>query len=116
VIAWDHHGKDSGAGRKGCEYTARFAPEALIMWLKTAIIIVFLALLLSLGSGLVFLFKDRGEGKRTMYALGIRVTLAVTLLVLISYGVLTGKLQSQAPWSKQLDPLLEQQQNQQQDQ
>jgi hypothetical protein len=79
------------------------------MWLKTAIIIVFVALLLSLGSGLVFLFKDRGEGKRTMYALGIRVTLAVTLLTLIAYGVLSGQLQSQAPWSKQLDSLPQQQ-------
>jgi len=79
------------------------------MWLKTAIIIVFVALLLSLGSGLVFLFKDRGEGKRTMYALGIRVTLAATLMALITYGVLSGQLQSQAPWGKQLDPLLQQQ-------
>ena len=79
------------------------------MWLKTAIIIVFVALLISLGSGLVFLFKDRGEGKRTMYALGIRVTLAATLLVLITYGVMSGQLQSRAPWSKHLDPLLEQQ-------
>lgn len=79
------------------------------MWLKTAIIIVFVALLLSLGSGLVFLFKDKGEGKRTMYALGIRVTLAATLLVLITYGVLSGQLHSQAPWSKHLDPMLQQQ-------
>jgi len=79
------------------------------MWLKTAIVIVFVALLLSLASGLAFLFKDRGEGKRTLYALGIRITLAATLMALISYGVLTGKLQSQAPWSKELDPLLQQQ-------
>jgi hypothetical protein len=78
------------------------------MWLKTAIIIVFVALLISLASGLVFLFKDRGEGKRTMYALGIRVTLAATLLILVTYGVLSGQLQSQAPWSSQLDPLLQQ--------
>lgn len=79
------------------------------MWLKTAILIVFVALLLSLGSGLVFLFKDKGEGKRTMYALGIRVTLAATLMVLITYGVLSGQLRSQAPWGKELDPLLQQQ-------
>jgi hypothetical protein len=79
------------------------------MWLKTAIIIVFVALLLSLGSGLVFLFRDRGEGKRTMYALGIRITLAVALMALITYGVLSGQLHSQAPWSKPLDALLQQQ-------
>jgi len=79
------------------------------MWLKPAIVIVFLALLLSLGSGLVFLFKDKGEGKRTMRALGVRVSLAGLLLALITYGVLSGQLQSRAPWSKQLDPLLQQQ-------
>ncbi len=79
------------------------------MWLKPAIIIVFLALLLSLGSGLLFLFKDKGEGKRTMYALGIRVSLAAILLALITYGVLSGQLHSKAPWSRHLDPLLQQQ-------
>lgn len=78
------------------------------MWLKTAIVIVFVALVISLGSGLIFLFKDQGEGKRTLYALGIRVTLAATLLVLITYGVLSGQLRSQAPWSQHLDPLLQQ--------
>lgn len=79
------------------------------MWLKPAIVIVFLALLLSLGSGLVFLFKDKGEGKRTLWALGIRVSLAAILLALITYGVLSGQLQSNAPWSRHLDPLLQQQ-------
>ena len=80
------------------------------MWLKVAIVIVFVALIISLGSGLVFLFRDKGEGKRTMYALGIRVSLAGILLALITYGVLSGKLQSNAPWSRNLDPLLQQRQ------
>jgi hypothetical protein len=86
-----------------------FLLESGAMWLKPVIVIVFFALLVSLASGLAFLFKDRGEGKRTLYALGIRVTLAGILLALITYGVLSGKLQSKAPWSKHLDPLLQQQ-------
>jgi hypothetical protein len=69
------------------------------MWLKVAIVVVFLALLVSLASGLVFLLKDQGSTKRTLYSLGTRVTLAIVLLGLISYGVLTGKLRSQAPWA-----------------
>lgn len=69
------------------------------MWLKVAIVVVFVALLVSLASGLVFLLKDQGSTKRTMYSLGARVSLAIILLGLISYGVLTGQLQSQAPWA-----------------
>ena len=69
------------------------------MWLKVAIVVVFVALLLSLASGLVFLLKDQGSTRRTMYSLGVRVSLAIVLLGLISYGVLTGQLRSQAPWA-----------------
>ncbi|MEC7805387.1 MAG: DUF2909 family protein, partial [Pseudomonadota bacterium] len=48
--------------------------------LKTIIIILLFLLLLSLFSGLVFLFKDKGSPnkKRTLYMLGIRVSLAAT--------------------------------------
>jgi undecaprenyl pyrophosphate phosphatase UppP len=69
------------------------------MWLKPAIVIVFLALLVSLASGLVFLMKDQGSTKRTLYSLGVRVTLAAVLLGLIAYGVVSGQLRSKAPWS-----------------
>lgn len=70
------------------------------MWLKTAILIVFFALLASLASGLFFLVKDQGRSKRTLYSLGVRVTLAIILLALISYGMLSGQLKSKAPWSQ----------------
>lgn len=70
------------------------------MWLKPAILIVFFALLASLASGLFFLVKDQGKTKRTLYSLGVRVTLAIILLALISYGILSGQLRSKAPWSQ----------------
>lgn len=70
------------------------------MLLKIAIIVLFFALLISLGSGLVFLLKDQGASKRTMHSLGFRVTLALVLLGLVTYGVMTGQLRSQAPWSQ----------------
>lgn len=85
------------------------------MWLKIAIVVVFFALLASLASGLVFLVKDQGQGKRTLYSLGLRVSLAVILLVLISYGVLTGQLRSKAPWSATNKQQLQQQAPQQQE-
>ena len=69
------------------------------MWLKVIIVLLFLAILASLSSALVFLLKDMGsESKRTLYALGIRITLAALLLISIFYGIYTGQLGSRAPW------------------
>ena len=66
--------------------------------LKVIIAVLLVAILLSLGSGAVFFFKDQGEGKRTLYALGLRVTLAVLLILCLVYGVLSGQLTLNAPW------------------
>ncbi len=66
--------------------------------LKIIIAILFLAILVSLGSGAVFFFKDQGETKRTMYSLGIRVTLALLLMICVTYGVVSGELTLSAPW------------------
>jgi len=49
-------------------------------------------------SSLFFLFKDKGHGKRSVYSLGFRVSLAVLLLVLISYGLYTGELGNTVPF------------------
>ena len=69
------------------------------MWLKVIIVVLFLAVLASLSSALVFLLKDTGnQSKRTLYALGIRITLASLLLISIFYGLYTGQLGSRAPW------------------
>lgn len=68
------------------------------MWLKPAILIVFILLVISLFSSLFFVYKDKGEGMRPFYALTTRVTLAVLLIGLIGYGLATGQLGSRAPW------------------
>ncbi len=70
------------------------------MWLKVAIVILFVAVLGSLSSGLVFLLKDveTSQSRRALYALGIRITLAVALMMLIGYGLYSGQLASTAPW------------------
>lgn len=66
--------------------------------LKAIIIILLIAILASLGSSAVFFFKDQGENRRTLYALGVRVTLAVLLMICLVYGVLSGQLGLNAPW------------------
>lgn len=70
------------------------------MWLKIIILVLFVGIVASLGSGLRFLLKDAGvpESKRTLYALGIRICLATVMMLLVFYGFSTGILTSQAPW------------------
>ena len=54
--------------------------------LKTLIIFVVVLLIISLGASLVFLLLDQGktDSKRTVYALGARVTFAVILILLLN--------------------------------
>ena len=62
------------------------------MTVKPIIILLIAGILVSIASSLFFLFKDRGQGKRTVYSLGIRVTLAILLIILVAYGLSTGEL------------------------
>ena len=73
------------------------------MLLKMLVVILFIGVIASLTSGLVFLLKDiQSPTKRTLYALGIRITLASLLLGTIFYGLYTGQLGSGAPWDKKI--------------
>lgn len=67
--------------------------------LKTIIVLLLAGILISLAFGFVFFFKDKGRSKRVLYALGVRVTLAVILIVCVFYGLMTGELTFQAPWN-----------------
>lgn len=70
--------------------------------LKIIIVVLFIGIVISLFSSLVFLFKDadRPQSRRTLHALGVRITLAAALLASIGYGFYTGelKLGVNAPW------------------
>ena len=70
--------------------------------LKVIIVILLICVILSLMSGLVFLFKDTGrpDSRRLWYALGVRITFATLLLIAIGYGFYTGELRMgvNAPW------------------
>ncbi|HCS28384.1 MAG TPA: DUF2909 domain-containing protein [Spongiibacteraceae bacterium] len=69
------------------------------MGIKIAIVILFIGVVISLFTGLTFLVKDQGDGKkRQWYALGARVVLTASLLGTIFYGIQSGKLQFGAPW------------------
>lgn len=68
--------------------------------IKVLIVILFIAVVASLSSGLVFLLKESSvsASRRTLYALGIRIGLASVLLLVIGYGLASGELVSTAPW------------------
>jgi len=59
-----------------------------------------LALVASLGSGFYYLMIDQGDKtkRRTFHSLGVRLTLAATMLAVIVYGVATGQLGHRNPW------------------
>jgi hypothetical protein len=66
--------------------------------LKIIIVLLLIAVIISLVSGAAFFYRDQGESKRTLYALGIRITLATLLILCIVYGVVSGQLTLNAPW------------------
>jgi hypothetical protein len=66
--------------------------------LKAAIILLLLATLVSLFSGLFFLVKDEGRGSRLVNALTVRVILAATTLALVAWGFYSGQLVSHVTW------------------
>lgn len=57
--------------------------------MKAAVLLILLAILVSLGSGLYYLIKDREGSPRLMKALTIRVALsaALILFLVISYSM-----------------------------
>lgn len=72
--------------------------------LKTAIIVLLIAIIITLAVGYYFFFHDKGRSKRVLYALGVRVTLALILLLLVVYGLVTGELNLQTPWNPHWAP------------
>ncbi len=70
------------------------------MWLKVVIVVLFIALCISLFSGLFFLIKDQGKTMRTVNSLGVRLAIAAAMMGLLIYGFYSGELGSKAPWDQ----------------
>ncbi|MFZ6800951.1 twin transmembrane helix small protein [Undibacterium sp. Di24W] len=51
--------------------------------MKILVAIAFLLILVSLGSALVYLMKDKGKSNRTVKALAFRVGFSISLFILI---------------------------------
>jgi len=57
---------------------------------KAFIVLTLFAILLSLGSAMVFLVKDKGRSDRTVKALSVRIGLSMALFVLLMLGIAAG--------------------------
>ncbi|MDH3689780.1 MAG: DUF2909 domain-containing protein [Gammaproteobacteria bacterium] len=60
------------------------------MLAKLVILLLLLLMVASLAAALVFMYKDRGRGTRTVNALTVRVSIWVVLFVLLLVGVYSG--------------------------
>ena len=62
------------------------------MWVKIIIVLVFIGIVISLGSSLYYLVNDKGDSRRTLKALtwriGLSVGLFAFLMLLIALGVI----------------------------
>ncbi|MBZ0071565.1 MAG: twin transmembrane helix small protein [Thiohalobacteraceae bacterium] len=63
------------------------------MLLKIFIVLILIAILGSLASGLIFLIKDNGRSTRTVKALTWRIGLSVFLFLMLMLGIYTGAIQ-----------------------
>jgi len=66
--------------------------------LKAAIVLLLLATMASLFSGLFFLVKDEGHGSRVVNALTVRIILTGITVALIAWGFYSGQLTSSVSW------------------
>jgi multidrug efflux pump subunit AcrB len=61
--------------------------------IRLLILIVFIAILLSLGTGLFAFLGDKGQSKKMVNALTVRVALSVLLVILLFVAWYTGQIQ-----------------------
>lgn len=50
---------------------------------KILVVLIFLGILVTLGSGLIFLVRDKGQSDRTVKALSFRIGISVALFALL---------------------------------
>ena len=59
---------------------------------KIAVIVALIIILIALGSGLVFLVRDKGQSKRAVKSLTWRIALSIVLFILLFVGYFTGMI------------------------
>ena len=68
-------------------------PYYTMLFVKFIVLLLLVFILISLFSGLYFLVKDKGQTKRTVNALTIRIGLSVLAIVVILIAAATGNIE-----------------------
>jgi cytochrome bd-type quinol oxidase subunit 2 len=63
------------------------------MLIKYLIVAVLIAIVASLGSGLYYMLKDKGDSKRMVNSLTVRISLSVALFILLFVAWYAGLIQ-----------------------
>lgn len=59
---------------------------------KIAVIATLFIILIALGAGLVFVVRDKGQSKRAVKSLTLRIALSIVLFILLFVGYFTGMI------------------------
>ncbi|MGI2026373.1 DUF2909 domain-containing protein [Endozoicomonas acroporae] len=68
------------------------------MWIKFVVIVLFIAVVISLGTGFYFLLTEKKSSPKLLNSLKVRIGLTVLIMVIIVAAWLHGDIHSQAPW------------------
>jgi len=63
------------------------------MMFKLLVVVLLLAILASLASGLLFLIRDKGRTERTVKSLTLRIALSIALFLILLIGYASGLIQ-----------------------
>ena len=58
--------------------------------MKIILVVLLILVIISLFSGLYFMYRDKGQSRRTVIALTIRVALSVTIFLIVIAGFILG--------------------------
>lgn len=58
--------------------------------MKTILLVLLALVVISLFSGLYFMYRDKGQSRRTVVALTIRVALSVAIFLTVIFGYFAG--------------------------
>ena len=64
-----------------------------MLLVKVLLVTLLVMIVISLFTGLGFLLKDKGQSKRTAYALTVRIGLSVLAIIIVIVAAATGALQ-----------------------
>ena len=68
------------------------------MWIKIAVITLFIGVVVSLGTGFYFLLTEKKSSAKLLNSLKVRISLTVLIMIIVVVAWLHGDIHSQAPW------------------